>query len=171
MSSLSRRISVRNERGFTLVEQLVVMAILMIVVTGMLGFFATLQKTTVRQTARGQALDDVRLVMERLTKETRQMSAIRSASGASVLDMDTYEDGVARRVTYTASGTTLTRSVNGGTALTVLRRLTTTSLFTYSPSVATPTDITIVLTARPEHYVSDAATVSLESEVKLRNLG
>jgi hypothetical protein len=146
------------------------MAILGIVVAGMLSFFATLQKTTVRQTSRGQALDDIRLVMERVTKEARQMTGLRAGSSASVLDMDTYANGVAERITYTASGTTLTRSVNGATALTVLSGITSTTVFAYTPSVSAPTDITITLVAHPTHYATDSATVSLTSEVELRNL-
>lgn len=170
MSLPCRRISARNEGGFTLIEQMVVMFVMGIVIAGVLAVFTSVQKNTVRQTARAQAVDELRLVMDRLTRETRQASVIRTTSGPSLLDMDTYVNGVAHRVTYTASGTNLTRAVDGGTALTVLQRLVSTSLFTYTP-VRAPTGIEVALRIRPEHFQVDTATVSLSSEVKLRNLG
>lgn len=170
MSSRWRRTSAREE-GFTLLEQVVVMALLMIVMTAFLTFFSTLQRTSVRQIARGQANDDVRVVMQRMTKEMRQLSTLRAGSGPSVLDMDTFVDGVAKRITYTASGEVLTRAVDGGAALVVLERLTTTNVFTYAPSLAAPTDITIFLQIRSEKFKADQALISLTSEVKLRNRG
>lgn len=134
----------------------------------MLTFFVSVQRTTTRQEQRSHTTDDVRLAMDRITKEVRQAETIRSGSSTSVLDMDTFINGVATRVTYTASGTTLTRTV-GSTTQTVLTRLSSITPFAYTPSVTAPTLIGVTLQARTQTSTAEAAIVSLTSDVRLRN--
>lgn len=152
-------------------EMVISMAILLAVSTAMLTTFTVAQRTTARNAARGEAMGELRVVMQRLTKEARQTAVVRAGSGASALDMDTYVNGTPRRITYTASGTTLTRSVDGGAAITVLERLTGISLFSYEPSVADPTDIKISLEVVSKTFAVDDARTRLEAEVELRNRG
>lgn len=147
------------------------MAILMIVVTAMLSVFSVLQRTSVRHASREQAIGDVRFVLERMTKEARQLTAVRTGSGPAILDMDTYVNGTVKRITYTASGATLTRAVDGAAPVAVLSNLRSLSLFTYSPSVSAPTDLRVDIRVRPRLFSSDDATVALTSEVQLRNRG
>jgi type II secretory pathway component PulJ len=169
MSSLFRKISAPEE-GFTLLELVVVTSLLMIVITAILTGFEVVQKASIRESARSEESDQVRLAMEQMTKEVRQAVGVRAGCSASFLDIDTYLNGVATHVSFTASGTTLQRTANGIT-LTLLDRLTTTSLFTYDPSVTTPSVITITLQASPQYFKTDATTITLTSEVKLRNGG
>jgi len=169
MSSLFRRISAREE-GFTLLELVVVTTLLMIVMTAILTGFEVVQKASVRESSRSEETDTVRLAMEQMTKDIRQASDVRAGSSASFLDIDTYLNGVAMHVSYTASGTTLTRTANGVT-LTLLSRLSTTSLFTYDPSVTEPSVVTVTLEASPEYFKTDATLITLTSEIKLRNGG
>ena len=116
MRSLSRRISAR-EGGFSTAELVVVSGILLVAVTAMLTSFTVAQRTTVRQEARDRVTGELRQVMQRITKEIRQSSVVNPGSGPSILVINTYVDGVATQVTYTASGTTLTRSAAGTTRL------------------------------------------------------
>jgi len=167
MSSRFRRISAPDD-GVTLIELVVTMALMSLVVTSMVTFFSVIQRTTVRQEKRSQAIDEVRVVMDRMTKEVRQSEVIRSGSGASRLDMDTYVNGVATRIIYAVSGTSLTRTV-GATTLTVLTRLTSTTLFTYVPNVTTPTLISLSFQVRPLQFKTDPTIISLSSDVRLRN--
>lgn len=146
----------------------VVTGLLLIVCTAMMSVFAGVQRSTLRQTARSESTDDVRLAMERLTKEIRQTALVRSGT-ASTLDVDTYLNGVLTRVRYAASGTILTRTSGSGSALTLLSRLTSTSIFTYAPDAIRPSVIAVALQVRPLHFGSDNARVSLSSEVELRN--
>ena len=169
MRSLFRRISAREE-GFTLLELVVVTTLLMVVMTAILTGFEVVQKASVRESSRSEETDQVRLTMEQLTKEIRQASDVRSGSSASYLDIDTYINGTSIHVTYRASGTTLTRTANGVT-LTLLDRLSTTSLFSYDPSVTDPTVITVTLQASPQYFKTDSTLITLTSEVKLRNGG
>ena len=107
--------------------------------------------------------------MARITKDTRQATSIDATSTASVLDIHTYVDGVAATVAYHINGTILTRSINGGAGIVLVRNLASPSLFTYDPP-ASPTRpvVTILLQATPKN--SPNTTVHLTSEVRLRNL-
>jgi len=169
MSSLFRRISAREE-GFTLLELVVVTTLLMIVMTTILTSFEVVQKASVRESSRSEETDTVRLAMEQMTKDIRQASDVRAGSSASFLDIDTYLNGVAMHVSYTASGTTLKRTANGVT-LTLLSRLANTSLFTYDPSVTSPSVVTVTLESSPQYFKADTTLITLTSEIKLRNGG
>ena len=125
MRSLFRRISAREE-GFTLLELVVVTTLLMIVMTAILTSFEVVQKASVRESSRSEEMDTVRLAMEQMTKEIRQATDVRAGSSASFLDIDTYLNGVATHISFTATGTTLKRTAKGVT-LTLLSRLSTTS--------------------------------------------
>jgi type II secretory pathway pseudopilin PulG len=172
MSSLFRRISARSarEEGFTLLELVVVTTLLMIVMTAILTSFEVVQKASVRESSRSEETDQVRLAMEQITKEIRQATDVRAGSSSSFLDIDTYLNGTATHVSYTASGTTLKRTANGVT-LTLVDRLSTTSLFTYDPSVTDTSVITITLQASPQYFKTDSTLITLTSEIKLRNGG
>ena len=159
------------ETGVTVIELTIALSVFLIVITAMYTLFAVVQRTTVRQDSRNQVVNEIGLALERLTKDARQATKIYGDSSASVLHIDTYDNGTAITVTFAASGTTLTRTVGAGSAQTLLDGLTSTSLFTYSPSVGTATDITITVNAKPTHYANDAAVVSLTSQVRLRNRG
>jgi type II secretory pathway component PulJ len=169
MSSLFRRISARED-GFTLIELMTVSFLLMIVMVAILTSFESVQKASVRETARSDESDVVRLAMEQITKEVRQAIDVRTGSSTSFLDIDTYVEGVEKHISYTASGTTLTRTV-GGVTTTMLQRLQGTDVFSYDPSVTTPSVITITLVSKPEFFNSDPALITLTSEIKIRNGG
>jgi type II secretory pathway pseudopilin PulG len=169
MRSLYRRISAREE-GFTLVELVVVTGLMLIVLTAILTAFTVVQRASVRESARSEESDAVRIAMERMTKEVRQAIDVRAGSSATFLDIDTYINGIETRISYTASGTTLTRTA-GGQTTTLLDRLASTSVFTYDPDVSNPSVVTITLGASPEFYKTDSTVITLTSEVKLRNGG
>ncbi|MGZ4206933.1 MAG: PilW family protein [Actinomycetota bacterium] len=149
---------------------MVVTTLLLVVMTSILTSFESIQKTSVRETARSEESDQVRLAMERVSKEVRQAIDVRAGSSTSFLDVDTYIEGVETHVSYTASGTTLKRTANGQT-LTLLERLSSTNVFAYDPDVNTPSVVTITLVAKPEFFQSDSGLITLTSEIQLRNGG
>src|SRR5258708_1111835 len=165
MSSLFRKIRAREE-GFTLVELVIVTGLLMIVMTAILTAFSVVQTASVRESARSEESDSVRVAMERLTKEVRQAIDVRAGSTSSFLDIDTFVSGAETHVSYTASGTTLTRT-SGGFTTTMLERLASTSVFSYDPDVTAPSVVTITLGAKPEFYNADTTVITLTSEIKL----
>ena len=169
MSSLFRKISAREE-GFTLLELVVVTTLLMIVMVAILTSFEVVQKASVRESSRSEEVDRVRLAMEQMTKEIRQAADVRAGSSASFLDLDTYLNGSAIHVSYTASGTSLKRTANGVT-LTLLDRLSTTSIFSYDPDVTNPSVVTVTLESSPQYFKADTTLITLTSEIKIRNGG
>jgi len=169
MRSLFRRISAREE-GFTLVELVIVTGLMLIVLTAILTAFSVIQRASVRESARSEESDSVRIAMERMTKEIRQAVDVRAGSSATFLDIDTYISGIETRVSYTASGTTLTRT-SGSSTTTMLERLSSTSVFSYDPDVSNPSVVTVTLGANPEYFKTDSTVITLTSEVKLRNGG
>lgn len=156
------------ERGLSVIELVVVSALLVVAVTAMVTAFDAAQRSTVRQQMRSEVIDDLSVAMARITKEVRQAGAVRIAS-ASMLEVDTYVKGVPITVRYTASGTTLTRTV-GGVSVPMVQRLTSTDVFTFSPATGTPSTVAIRLRARPERFSTDNAVVELSDEVQMRNV-
>jgi hypothetical protein len=121
-------------------------------------------------TDRTAALDDMRVTLNQMTRELRQATAVdEPTSTSSRVAFDTYGDGAPRHVVYEVSGTDLTRSVNGGSAVTVLRRLATPQIFTYvsAPPVPGAQWVRINLQVHPRR-TPDTVLV-LDSEVNLRN--
>lgn len=167
MSSRCRRISARDDEGFTLLEVVVSMALLMMALTSMMTVFTSIQRTTVKQDQRVNAADAARTTLERITKDLRQADSFNAASGPAVLDMQTYVNGVATRVIYSAAGSTLTRTV-GTASQPILGSLSSTTLFTFAPSITSPTLVSVSLGVYPYRNDTDNV-VSLKSDVRLRN--
>jgi hypothetical protein len=125
-----------------------------------------MQKSESYVADRTSSLDAMRISMSRMTRELRQGSAIVGTPSASDLSVDTFIDGVQHEVHYVASGTALTRSVDGGAATPLQNDLASTNVFTYSDDA--PGIVTVTLVVKPEKAPN--TTVSLESEVRLRNM-
>jgi hypothetical protein len=116
------------------------------------------------------ALDDMRLTLNQMTRELRQASAVNEpASTTSRIEFDSYGGGTQRHVVYEVTGTNLTRAVNGGSAVTVLRRLVSPDIFAYvdAPPVPGAQWVRINLQVHPRR-TPDTVLV-LDSEVNLRN--
>lgn len=174
MRYLSRRTSA-TEDGFTLVELSIASAILLVVVGAILGSLSSTQRSSQFVQERGRVLDEMRISMERMSKEIRQAEAIDAGSTASVLQIDTFVGGVSKTVVYEAEGTTLARSVVGeaGSYTLIEDELSSPSVFAYTlPESGSPvTDakvIGITLTVEPEQLPE--TVLSLTSEVRLRNV-
>jgi prepilin-type N-terminal cleavage/methylation domain-containing protein len=157
------------EHGFTLIELTITVAMLVLVLGMFFEALGSSQRSQSFAADRSEALDSLRTTIARVTKDARQATAIDATSSASRLDMQTYVDGVLATVVYQISGTTLTRSLNGGTGIILMTNLASPSLFTYEPPASTNAQVvTILLQATPKHAPN--TTVQLTSEVRLRNL-
>jgi hypothetical protein len=142
----------------------------MIVLLAAFDSFDTISKSQAYQADRTQNLDDMRGVLNRMTKDLRQATSVdEAASTASTITFTTYIDGVVTPVVYTASGNTLTRKVGTNNAFVVLDNLANTDVFTYVAA----TDVTGVQWVEIELQVHPArspdTTLVLQSEVNLRN--
>jgi prepilin-type N-terminal cleavage/methylation domain-containing protein len=108
-----------DEHGFTIMEVMVTSAILLLVITAAMTFLVAAQRSTSFSTRRGQTQDEVRLAMDRLTKDMRQLTRFNTSwvSGTGSwtghdLDFRTYtvaSPNTPVRVRWWVSGTTLYR--------------------------------------------------------------
>ena len=151
------------EHGFSIVELIITVALLAIVCGILFEALGSSQRSESFARDRSAALDALQATMARVTKDARQATALGPTSSDSRLDVETFVDGSPANVVYQISGTTLTRSINGGAEIILMTNLASPSLFTYEPSV-----VTILLQATPKH--SPDTTVHLTSEVRLRNV-
>jgi type II secretory pathway component PulJ len=160
----------RREHGFTLIELLITVSLLMVVGVVILQTLDSVTRSQAYQADRTESLDSMRLVLNTMTKELRQATAVDdAASTASHVSFTTYVHGVSRRVQYTASAGTLTRRLDAGASITVQTGLATDSIFSYqsAPPVTGAQWVKIVLQVKPRR---DPETVLvLDSEVNLRN--
>jgi prepilin-type N-terminal cleavage/methylation domain-containing protein len=157
------------EDGFTLIELTITVALLVLVLGLFFEALGSSQRSQSFAEDRSQALDSLQLTMARVTKDARQATVLDPSSTASRLDVQTDVAGVSETVIYQINGTTLTRSVNGGAGIILMKNLASPSLFEYEPSADNAQVVTILLQATPKH--SPNTTVQLTSEVRLRNLG
>ena len=152
-----------------MIEVLITVTLLAIVLGALLTVFESVQRSTAFVQNRSESLDSMRLVLDEMTKEIRQATSVSAASTASYLDMTTYVLGVSKHIVYQATGTTLTRSVDGGSAVTMQSRITSTSIFTFTDSVTNVELVGLTLSVHPINRPD--TTLVLSSEARLRNRG
>ena len=129
----------RDAAGIALVELIIFTALVMIVIVAALTSLESVTNAQAFQMNRSESLASMRTALNRMTKELRQASAVdTSTSNASVMSFTTYVGAVPRTVLYRASGTTLTRSLDGATALPILTNLASTNVFTRPSRAAVP---------------------------------
>lgn len=182
-----------DEHGFTIAEVMVTSAILLVVVSAAMSMLVAAQQSTGFSTRRGETQDAVRLAMERLTKDMRQLTRFNTswpAGGGSWTghDIDFLTYTVASpttpvRVRWWVSGTTLSRQEwrPDGTspgAAAVLESIATPAAgedlfscddlrFDAATGIWAPWQMTITLTV---DLANPGGTFSTRSQVQFRNL-
>jgi Tfp pilus assembly protein PilW len=142
---------------------------LLMVIGSLVTVFLSVQRTQVFTQERSQSLDEMRLAIDRLTKEARQATTLDDSSNASRLDMQTFVNGVSTHVVYhVVSDTTLVRTV-GTTDATILTNMNSGNVFAYTPSVSGAQIITVTLSVHPARRPD--TVLELKSEIRLRNEG
>lgn len=141
----------RSEGGYTLIELLVAAAMGMVVLGGAVTVFIGAVRSEPRTSAQVAAIQQGRVVAERITRELRQGVEVVPA-GASGLELITYlpdgscggSPGIEAEpcsVTYACSSGVCTRTValpdgsSPGAAVQTVSGLASNEVFTYSPSV------------------------------------
>lgn len=143
-------------------------AILLVVLVATLQSLESVSSAQAFQANRSTTLDDMRGVLNRMTKDLRQASTVNeSASTASTITFSTAINGTSTQIVYTASGTTLTRKVGAGNAFTVLSHLASTSIFTYVSASSGVQWVEMSLQVTPARLPT--TTLVLDSQVNLRN--
>lgn len=165
-----RRISVREEGGFTLLELVFSVSILLVVLASILGVFQVVQRQSAYVKDRSEILDTMRIAADRMTKEIRQARIVTpdATLPATRFEMTTFLLGVEADIVYAVAGDTLTRSVNGGTADVIQKDLASTAPFTYTSDTSGVVQVvSFTLSVHPPRRPE--TTLVLTSEVRLRN--
>jgi type II secretory pathway component PulJ len=158
----------RNEAGFTLIELVTVTLLLTIVMVATLSSLWSIQRSEAYTRGRTAAMDNMRISLNRISKDLRQATDINVAPTPNHLDIDTYVDGSIHRVVYDVSGGTLTRQVDAGNAVVMHQELTEDNIFGWPEDEGeSPHTILIEMVVKPSNLPDTRLTLS--SEVQLRN--
>ncbi len=143
-------------------------ALLLVVLVATLKSLESVSTAQAFQANRSSTLDEMRGVLNRMTKDLRQASSVNATvSTASTITYTTAINGTSTQVVYTASGSTLTRKVGTGTAFTVMSHLASTSVFNYVDPGTGIQWVEMNLQVTPARLPT--TTLVLDSEVNLRN--
>lgn len=169
LPSLFRRISApEREEGFSLVELIITLSLLLVVTGAMVAIFESVQKNAAFVQERSETLDTMRTAVDQMTKEIRQAKVVTTTSTASRLEMTTYLLGVQKSIVYEVTGENLTRSVDGGTAGVVQENLSSPNLFAYTKDAGGVVQL-VGLNLQVHPIRKPNTIVVLASEVRLRN--
>jgi prepilin-type N-terminal cleavage/methylation domain-containing protein len=173
--------AIRNERGFTLTELLVVMAVLGIVLAGVFVIQQQGTQSYLIGASRVEVQQNARTTLELMVRELRSAQSVTALGGASDVS---FVDQTGATIRYQLVGTTLNRSVNGTAAALVggVQTLTLTYYSAFDGSTntgtvtATPGNVKVIRIAIITGSERGASTGSagdqhatLESTVRLRN--
>jgi len=139
----------RGERGYTLVELLVVLAIFTTVVTALVALFTSGAKAELDMNRRFEAQQNARLALDRMRRELHCSSGITATSGVAVTSITVAlpsqcpsSGGTAISVVYDTSQVSANRykvrRTVGGTTVVIADYITTSggAAFTYTPESA-----------------------------------
>ena len=106
VAALRRRAA--DERGFSLIEVLMVFLVLTVILGAILGVLDATHKAAPRDQERGDVIRETQTGMERMTRELRHAYKVTSAGQWSIT-AQTYSSGTSTTVTYDCSVTDPTR--------------------------------------------------------------
>ncbi|GAB6909552.1 conserved hypothetical protein [Desulfosarcina cetonica] len=183
-----------SDRGFTLVELLVGMAMGAIVLAAVIGIFSGLSRSYTTETARATAQQDIRAAMDLMVQDIRLagLDPLGSAGGGFVETTGTAVDFIAdldydgavtagnnERVKYYLSGTQLLQKQdNDDTTAEILLDNVTELSFTYldedddelTGNPSSPTIVVIAMTVREAAGRKGYVTRTLTERVRIRNV-
>jgi prepilin-type N-terminal cleavage/methylation domain-containing protein len=160
-----------DERGFTIGEMVVTLAVMSVIVAASLSVLFSVYKNTGVVLNRRDVLGNGQIALQRMTKQFRQTSSIISTS-ATQFSVNTFTgDGTAHQIAWRTTGSSapysLQMQTDGGPFVTFLSYLTTPNIFTYADpdgdGVADQVSISLSLGTTTK-------TVVLTSDVDMRNL-
>jgi Tfp pilus assembly protein PilW len=168
--------------GFTLIELLLSASLSLLVLGVGVGLMTTAMRSEPKVAEKAGEIQEARVAMERMTREIRQGDSVVTASSTQfslITQVNSATCGGANssearlcRVTYTCAGEVCTRveanpdGTGPSTPVIVVNGLSTSSVFTYTPSAAAPTYIGVSLLFPSE---SGDDSITLADGVTMRN--
>jgi prepilin-type N-terminal cleavage/methylation domain-containing protein len=172
----------RDQRGFTLTELMVTIAVLGLVMAGVIGIQQQGQQAYVMGSNRVETQQNARVALELMVRELRSAQSVTALGGATDI---TFVDGGGQTIRYEISGSTLNRTVGGTTTALIggVQSLTMTyfsvynvqtGTYTQTTNPATVTVVSVSLTTQTEESAASGSMAAqyakMESVVGLRNL-
>jgi len=162
----------KQQRGFSLIEMMVVVVILGIIVLGLVTFFTGGAKSWVAGQSQLEAQRNARQAMDRMVREIREADYVENSSTSSSIDFHTPFDGT---ISYSLSGSDLKRDNN--TMISNVQSLTF-SYFDNSGTLVDPSDSDKVSKVSKAHInlqvdvdQDSNPDITLNSDINLRNFG
>lgn len=106
---------IRNERGFTLIESILVVVLVAIVGIAMTSAFVPTMTVSVQTDSRKEAFQQGRLAMERMMREIREARQFAACAPCNPTNTLNFTDARNAAVAYTWSGTPQTAVTRNGT--------------------------------------------------------
>ena len=107
-----KKYNIKNQKGFSLIEMMVVVVILGLIVLGLVTFFTGGAKSWVAGQSQLEAQRNARQAMDRMVREIREGKNVISGSNTSKIKVDYLDSFAKDPVTYQLNGTILEREVN-----------------------------------------------------------
>lgn len=161
----------RDERGLTVVELMVTLAVMGVIVAATMTVLFSVYKETGVVLNRRDVLGEGQIAMQQMTKQFRQATAINSSS-ATALSVQTFTGaGTAHQTAWRTSGSSapysLQKQEDGGAFITVLTSLTSPNIF--PAYVDSDLDGNVDQVRIELSLGTKTATVVLTSDVQMRN--
>jgi prepilin-type N-terminal cleavage/methylation domain-containing protein len=171
---------VDNQRGFTLAELAVVMAVIGIIMAGVFVIQMQGEQAYLLGSSRVETQQNARVALDLMTRELRSAQSISAIGSATDI---TFVDENGNTVVYALSGSTLNRTQNGTTTALIggVQTLAMTSYSVYDVSTGTYTTTTTaaqvrvikisLVTETEQNVAADSPGnqhATMESTVKLR---
>lgn len=157
--------------GYTLVELLVAMTLMLLVLAASLSALVAIQRGGDRVTNRANEISQARVALERMTRELRQATVVRFTT-SQVVELDGWvhlngsPTAVKRTVRLDCTAGRCTRAVGAAAAQTTIANLVNTDVFAPTPSSLAPTFLGVKVTIA---LGLGAKPVTLSDGVDLRN--
>jgi len=175
-------IKIKNQKGFSLIEMMVVVVILGLIVLGLVTFFTGGVKSWVAGQSQLTAQRNARQAMDRMVREIREGKNVESGSDDDtiIVSIPNLGSELAYDVTYDLSGTTIVR-IKGTTNLLIdnVLKISGESIFKYYDSIGTEvtspdTDSNVSkvhINLKVDVDDDNKPDITLNTDVNLRNFG
>lgn len=154
---------IKNQKGFSLIEMMVVVVILGLIVLGLVTFFTGGTKSWVAGQSQLAAQRNARQAMDRMVREIREGSSFAIGSSNDSITISYLSSFVKDPVTYKLSGTIIERKVN----LTSSPMINNVKTLSFTSTDASKVHIILEVDVDDD----DNPDITLNADVNLRNYG
>jgi len=160
---MEKKYNMKNQKGFSLIEMMVVVVILGIIILALVTFFTGGAKSWVAGQSQLKAQREARQAIDRMVREIREGNSIESGSNATSITINYLTSFGKSPVTYSMPGTTINRNDNP------LINNVKTLVFSYSDTPPDSSKVHILLEVDVDN--DDNPDITLNTDVNLRNYG